>query len=194
MIGKIFSVFAIISVITALFTEKTRDLCQGILDGASKSVTLTLSLMGMMVLWNGIMNTLKEVGLVNKISKKLNPFLKIIFPNSFSKNIATEEITLCIGANLLGVSNAATPIAISAMNIMDKDNSSTIASDDMISLTLIGCFCFNFIPTTLLTIRGSHMAEINYELIVPIWICSGTCMILSVFLSKIASKIKCKNG
>lgn len=194
MIGKIFSVLSIISIATAIFTGNVKDLCQGILDGASKGVNLTLSLMGMMLLWNGIMNTLKEAGVITKLSWILHPILKRIFPHSFSENIATEEITLCISANLLGISNAATPFAIAAMDKIDKDNSLAIASDDMITLTLIGCYCFNFIPTTLLALRSSHMAEINYELIVPIWICSGTCMAFGIFLSKIASRIKRKNG
>ena len=112
MIGKIFSVFAIISVFTAITTGNTKELCQGILEGASKGVSLTISLMGMMVLWNGIMCTFKESGIIGKLSKLLQPILKRIFPRSFSENIANEEITMCISANLLGVSNAATPMAI----------------------------------------------------------------------------------
>ena len=192
MIGKIFSVFAIISVFTAIATGNTKELCQGILEGASKGVSLTISLMGMMVLWNGIMYTFKESGIIGKLSKLLRPILKRIFPRSFSENIANEEITMCISANLLGVSNAATPMAISAMERMDKAHASSYASDDMITLAMTGCFCFNIIPTTLLAIRSSHMAKINYELIVPIWICSGTCMIFGVILSKIASVRKRK--
>ena len=187
MIGKIFSVFSIISIATAITTGNTKELCQGILDGASKGVSLTISLMGIMVLWNGVMYTFKESGIIKKLSKLLRPILQRIFPRSFSENIANEEITMCISANLLGVSNAATPIAISAMKELDKVNGSPYASDDMITLAMTGCFCFNIIPTTLLAIRSSHMAKINYELIVPIWICSGTCMIFGVILSKIAS-------
>ena len=192
MIGKIFSVFSIISITTAITTGNTKELCQGILDGASKGVSLTISLMGIMVLWNGVMYTFKESGIIKKLSKLLRPILQRIFPRSFSENIANEEITMCISANLLGVSNAATPIAISAMEELDKVNGSPYASDDMITLAMTGCFCFNIIPTTLLAIRSSHMAKINYELIVPIWICSGTCMIFGVILSKIASVRKRK--
>ena len=192
MIGKIFSVFSIISIATAITTGNTKELCQGILDGASKGVSLTISLMGIMVLWNGVMYTFKESGIIKKLSKLLRPILQRIFPHSFSENIANEEITMCISANLLGVSNAATPIAISAMKELDKVNGSPYASDDMITLAMTGCFCFNIIPTTLLAIRSSHMAKINYELIVPIWICSGTCMIFGVILSKIASVRKRK--
>ena len=192
MIGKIFSVFSIISIATAITTGNTKELCQGILDGASKGVSLTISLMGIMVLWNGVMYTFKESGIIKKLSKLLRPILQRIFPRSFSENIANEEITMCISANLLGVSNAATPIAISAMKELDKVNGSPYASDDMITLAMTGCFCFNIIPTTLLAIRSSHMAKINYELIVPIWICSGTCMIFGVILSKIVSVRKRK--
>ncbi len=194
MIGKIFSVFSIISVISAIACNNVKELCQGILDGASKGVNIAFSLMGMMVLWNGIMNVFKECGLISLLSKMLKPILKHIFPDSFKDNIATEEITACISANMLGISNAATPLAISAMKELDRHNKSKIATSDMITLTIIGCSCFNLIPTTLLALRSSHMAEINYELILPIWLSSGTCMAFGIFLSRIASKIKSKNA
>ncbi|MBQ9744363.1 MAG: spore maturation protein A [Clostridia bacterium] len=188
MIGKIFSVIAFISFLIACITNNMESLCQGIIDGASKSVSVTFSLMGMMALWSGIMNVLKESGCIKILSKVLSPILKKIFPDSFSKGVAKEEITACVSANLLGISNAATPLGIKAMKELSKNSTDTIASNDMVTLCVMGCACFNLVPTTVLALRTAHGAQITYEIIVPVWICSGACMIFAVLLSKLLGR------
>ncbi|MBQ8393047.1 MAG: hypothetical protein IJX51_04660 [Clostridia bacterium] len=188
MIGMIFSVIAFTSFVTACITNNMESLCQGIIDGASKSVSVTFSLMGMMALWSGIMNVLKESGCIKLLSKILSPILRKIFPDSFSKGVAKEEITACVSANLLGISNAATPLGIRAMEELNKNNRDSKASNDMVTLCVMGCACFNLVPTTVLALRTAHGAQITYEIIVPVWICSGVCMIFAVLLSKLLGR------
>ena len=185
MIGKIFSFLAIFSFISSVFTGNTESLCNGIINGASRSVTVTISIMGMMMLWSGIMNVLKESGIIGKLSKILRPILKTVFPKSFKSGVATDEITACVSANLLGISNAATPLGIRAIEEMNKTNKSEKATNDMITLCILGCACFNLVPTTILALRSAFEAQIIHEIIVPVWICSGTCMIFGILLSKI---------
>ena len=185
MIGKIFSVLAISSTVTAVIMGNCAELCKGIIEGASKSVSVTLSLMGMMALWNGIMNVLKESGAIGALSRLMRPLLKWIFPSSFKNETATEEITACISANLLGISNAATPLGIKAIEKMNDGTKYGKATDDMISLCLLGCSCFNLMPTTLLALRSSFNAAVTYEIILPIWICSGLCMVFTIFISRL---------
>ena len=184
MIGKIFSILAIFSFTTAIFTGNIVELCNSIIEGAQRSVSVALSIMGMMILWSGIMSVLKEGGIINKLSKLLRPVLKRIFPKSFKDNVATDEITACVSANLLGISNAATPLGIRAIEEMNKSNSTDKATNDMITLCIIGCACFNLVPTTILALRNAYGAVINQEIIIPVWICSGICMIFGVLLSK----------
>ena len=188
MINKIFSFFAITSFITAIFTGNMDNLCLSIINGTAKSVSVTISLLGMMVLWCGIMSVFKESGILSILSRIIRPIFKKIFPESFKKNVATEEITACVSANILGISNAATPLALKAMRALDKQNNSDKASADMITLCIIGCSCFNIIPTTLLSLRAQHNAEIIYEIIPPVWICSFLCMFLGICITRAFSK------
>ena len=185
MIGKIFSFLSVISFITAILTGNTEAVCKGIIDGASKSVTVAFSLMGMMALWNGIMNVFKESGAIKKLSKILSPILKKIFPKSFESGQGSEEITACISANLLGISNAATPLGIRAIEELNKGNKTNKATNEMITLCIIGCACFNLLPSTVLALRAAYNAKITFEIILPVWICSGTCMGFGIILSKI---------
>ena len=190
MIGKIFSVLSFLSVVIGAITGNMDKVSQAIIVGAERSVSICFSILGMMVLWNGILYVTKETGLIKKLSNILKPLLKYIFPEAFEKNIATEEITACISANLLGISNSATPLGINAIERLSESTSDNVATRDMITLCIMGCACFNLVPTTILAIRSANNAQINTEIIVPIWICSGTCMILGVILSKIFGKIR----
>ncbi len=187
MLGKCFGVICIISVIFALLNGNLNSISSGLFLGTSKSVDLILSLVGIMGLWSGILNVLKDSGVIRGISKMLKPILRLVFPSSFKNNIATEEITACVSANMLGISNAATPLAIKAIEKMNKNNS-TVATNDMITLAVLGCSSFNLIPTTIIGIRSALQSQITDKLIIPVWICSGTCAILGIFLSRTLGK------
>jgi spore maturation protein A len=185
MLGKCFGIISCASIIYAIVTGRMSEISSAIIASIGKSTSLVISLIGAMAFWNGILKVFVDCGIIKKLSKILRPILRHVFPKSFKDDVATEEITACISANLLGISNAATPLAITAIEKMDKSRkNSKFASKDMITLAILGCSCFNFLPTTVLALRSAFSAELTYELIVPIWICSGACMILGILLSK----------
>ena len=189
MIGKCFGTLCIISVIFAIFTGNLQGLNDGILEGAGKSVTTVISLIGIMTFWNGVMEVLKDAGVINKLSRLLKPILKFVFPRAFKENKGAEEITACISANILGLSNASTPLALNAIEKLNENRDSDKATNDMITLAVLGCACFSLIPTTVIAIRMAQGASITYEIIIPVWICSGVCMLLGIILSRIIGKI-----
>ncbi len=188
MIGKCFSFLCIVSFAFACITGNMKGLADGILSGATKSVELVISLVGIMTLWGGIMEVLKSSGIISKLARLLTPILKLIFPRSFKDKKATEEITACISANLLGLSNATTPLALSAIEKMNKGRNSDKATNDMITLAVLGCASFNLVPTTVIALRAIQGASITYEIIVPVWICSGLCSLIGVILCRLIGK------
>lgn len=189
MLGKCFSILCILSFLFAIFCGNMAEVSTSILEGCEKSVNVCFSLVGIMTLWNGIMEILKESGIIKKLSKILKPILKMIFPKSFKNDTATEEITACLSASLLGVSNAVTPLAINAISKMERGTKKEYATNDMIMLCMLGCACFNIIPTTIIALREASGAEITYEILVPVWICSLACMLLGILLCRLLGKI-----
>jgi spore maturation protein A len=189
MLGKCFSLLCIISFIYGAFTNNMSSVCDGILSGAERGVSICISLIGIMSLWNGILSVFKKAGVIRLLSKILTPILKLIFPSSFKENTATEEITACVSANLLGISNASTPLAIETISKMQEGRNSDTATNDMITLSVLGCACFNIVPTTVIALRAANGAQITYGIIVPVWICSGICCILGVVLCRLFGKI-----
>ena len=189
MLGKCFALLCIISFIFAIFCGNMAEVSKSILEGCEKSVTVCISLVGVMALWNGIMEILKESKIIKGLSRLLRPLLRLIFPRSFKNDTATEEITACISASLLGVSNAVTPLAINAISKMERGIKKEYATNDMIMLCMLGTACFNIIPTTIIALREGKGASITYEILIPVWVCSLTCMLLGILLCRILGKI-----
>ena len=89
-------------------------------------------------------------------------------------------------ANMLGLSNAATPLGLKAMKILnDKNQNKQKASNDMCMLAVINSASIQIIPSTLIAIRASAGCLEPGAIILPIWIVSLITFICGVTLAKI---------
>lgn len=123
MIGKIFALICIVSTIYAAVYGNMQSLSASVIDGATKAVELSVSLCGAMCLWSGVMEVLRMSGAVNKLSRLLRPLLRVIFPTASRDENASGAIAASLAANLLGIGNAATPLALGAMRAIDEAES-----------------------------------------------------------------------
>lgn len=191
MLGKCFFVLCFLSFICAAFTGNLTELSNAVLDGAAASVELTLTLAGNMCLWCGIMEVFRKAGAIEKLSKLLSPVLRHVFPDSWRTGCAKEEITATLSANMLGIGNAATPFAVAAMTKMQEQNSQKeTATNDMVTLAVLGSSSVNLLPTTLIALRRSAGSAAPFRVILPIWICSSACALFGVILSKVTASLK----
>lgn len=186
MLIRCFVILVLCSFVYALSSNDYHLLTGAILDGAAKSVTLSLELCGMMCLWCGIMRVFRDAGVLRLLSRLLSPILRHIFPDTWENGAGREEITAAVTANLLGIGNAATPYALSAMKELDRVNPEPErASRDMVTFAVLGCASINLIPTTLIALlRSAGMAE-PYAILVPVWICSFVCAAAGIVLSRL---------
>ncbi len=195
MLGKIFGIISIMSVIFGIALGNGDKLGNAVLDGAAGAVTLTISLCGIMSLWCGIMKVMERAGIIKKISKLLSPLLKIFFPDAYKSGEGIGEISANISANLLGIGNAATPFALKAMEKLQKNNKTPkVASADMITLAVLNTASINLIPTTIIALRRSAGSAEPYSVIIPIWICSVCCSALALLLCSTLRKTSRKAG
>lgn len=181
MLKYTYSIFFAISFIFAVFCGNIRAIGEGCINGAIAAVKFMIELGTMMAFWCGIMAVFEKAGLLKFFSRLIRPVLKIVFPDACKSGNAVEEISMNIGANLLGLGNAATPMGIRAM---EKMNSALSSTDDMVMLTVLNTASVQLIPTTLLSLRTVAGAKDPYEIIVPVWICSVITVIFAVITTK----------
>ena len=185
MIGKICGLICVVSFVFGICTGNIEQLGAAVVDGAASAVTLTISLVGVMALWSGIMRVAEESGVVEKLALVLSPLLRFLFPDAYQKRNGLGEIAASISANLFGIGNAGTPLAIRAMEKLQENNGkSEVASDDMVMFTVLGSASLSIFPTTLVALRRSSGSVAPFEVIVPIWICSALTATVAVLLVK----------
>jgi len=189
MINYIWFFILVFGIIFGLITGKADILSKSIVSSTENTVTLVIGLLGIMCLWCGVMKIAERSGLTNKIAKLLKPILRLLFKEAARDEKALGAIVLNLTSNMFGLSNAATPFGIKAMEEMDKFNKNKgTASNDMALFLVLNAACIQFVPTTVISIRAACKSHNPGIIIVPAIIATGTAAIVGVIACKILQK------
>lgn len=187
MLGKFFSAICIIAFVISIITGQSAQMSSAVLDGAARSVEVTLTLIGVMSLWTGILEVFRDAGIIGKFARLLSFPMKLIFPTASKIHRGIDSAVACISANLLGIGNAATPSGIEALR--EFQNGSDVATDDSIMLTVLNTSSFSIIPTTVFALRRAAGASMLFELLPAIWLSGMIGTACAVFFVKIFALI-----
>ena len=84
------------------------------MEGAASAVTLCISMAGIMCLWSGVMEVMKQSGLSELLAAAFRPLLGRLLPQASKDSETMAAVSANVSANLLGLGNAATPLGIRA--------------------------------------------------------------------------------
>ncbi len=189
MINIIWFLILSLGIIIGIFTGKAEIISKAIVSSTASAVELVMGLVGMMCLWCGIMKIAEKSGLTNKLAKALRPILKVIFKGAGSNPKAMSSITMNLTANMMGLSNAATPFGIKAMEEMQKtNNEKDVASNDMALFLVLNAACIQFLPTTVISIRAAYNSTNPAIIILPAIIATATAAALGIVYCKILQR------
>ena len=184
MLGKIFGVFCTLSLLFGLLCGRLPEVAASVPDGAQRAVDVTLTLLGMMCLWGGVMQVLLDAGIMKKIARIFAPFLRRVFPKAYQSGEGYEEICATLSANFLGVGNAATPFAVAAMQQLQRHNPHPEKADDEeITLAVLSTASLTLVPANLLALRRAAGSAAPFAIMIPVWITSLCCAAFSLFLT-----------
>ena len=182
----IWAALILISFITSIFTDNVNALNTAIFDGAKNAVTVAIYLIGVMAFWLGIMKIAEKCGIIEFLSKLLEPIMKRVFPELKNNKNANGLITMNIAANAVGLTNAATPIGLKAMEELQKDNKQKdTATNSMCTFLAMNTAGFQLIPATVIAILAAAGSTNPTEIILPTLIVTTTTFIIAIFISKI---------
>jgi spore maturation protein SpmA len=112
-------------------------------------VNLALPLAGVMTLWLGIMRLAERAGLVQMLARGLRPGLRRLFPDVPAEHPAMGAMVMNMAANMLGLGNAATPLGLRAMKLLDSLNPRPgTATNAMCTFLAINTASIQLIPIT----------------------------------------------
>lgn len=191
MLNKIWPVFIIISFIYAFFSGNIEKVNSGIFESTKSAVELSLTFLGTMCLWNGIMQVASKSNFIKKVVKILNPIINRLFPEIKKEENIKKDISMNIVANILGLGNAATPLGIKAMCGMQEINKNKDKlSNSMMMFIVINTASIQLIPTTVIAIRTSLNSSNPTSIVFPVWIASISAITIAILITKILIKNK----
>lgn len=182
----IFYFLIVLSIIFGAINGKLQDVVNAILTGADLSVKVAFSLIGIMAFWLGIMKIAEKSGIVDFITKLIKPIAKWLFNDIPEDNKAIGDIAMSFSANALGLTNAATPIGLKAMEELQEINKDkTSASNAMCMFLAMNTAGFQIIPTTVIAVLVGIGYKNPTEIIAPTLIVTGIAFISAILTAKI---------
>ena len=189
MLNKIWPIFIIISYIYAIINGNVDKINNSIFESTSSAVQLSITFLGTICLWNGIMKIAQSTSIISRLTKKMKPIINFLFPEMKNNEKAKEEISMNIIANLLGLGNAATPLGLKAMKTMQAENiQKDTVSNSMAMFIVLNTASLQLIPTTVIAIRASLNSANPTQIILPVWGATIMAAIAGVTATKIFIK------
>lgn len=189
MMNIIWPAFIIVSFIYAILTGKVNEINEGIFSSVSDAVQLSITFLGTICLWNGIMEIVKRTTLIEKLTKFLNPLMIVLFPKLKNDNKIKSEISMNIIANVLGLGNAATPLGLKAMKSMQEKNiKKDTLSDEMMMFIVLNTASLQLIPTNVIAIRTALNSNNATQIIFPVWGATIIAAIIGIIATKLIIK------
>ncbi len=185
----IFYFLIVISIIAGAVNGKLSDVVNAILTGAELSVKIAFSLIGIMAFWLGMMKIAEKCGLISIIAKIIKPITRKLFNEIPEDSPAIGDIAMSISANAFGLTNAATPIGIKAMEELQKQNKDkTTASNAMCMFLAMNTAGFQLIPATVIAVLVGIGYKNPTEIIAPTLVVTTIAFISAIALAKLFQK------
>lgn len=186
----IFYFLIVISIVAGAVNGKLDDVVNAILSGAELSVKVAFSLIGIMAFWLGMMKIAEKCGLIEFISKLIKPITKRLFTDIPEDSPAVGDIAMSFTANAFGLSNAATPIGIKAMEEMQKHNKDkSSASDSMCMFLAMNTAGFQLIPATVIAVLVSIGYKNPTSIIAPTLLVTSIAFVSAIVFAKLFKKL-----
>lgn len=186
----IFFILISVSIIAGFVNGTLSQVVTAMLEGCETAVKVAISLIGIMAFWLGIMRVAEKSGLVKLLSKLLYPIVKPLFRDVKKDSPVIGDITMSIGANALGLTNAATPIGLKVMKELQEDNTDKdTATDSMCMFLGMNTAGFQIIPATVIAILAGLGAKNPTEIVLPTLIVTTAAFIVAILTALVFRRI-----
>ena len=160
----------------AAFHGTMGQITESFISSSTEAVNLCIFMLGVIGVWNGMMEIAVKSGLMKKIAKAMYPFIHWLFPDIPPRHKANEYIAANMAANILGLGWAATPAGLKAMRELQKlQGGSSLkkskASDMMCAFLVLNISSLQLVPINMIAYRSQY-GSVNPTAVVLPAICA----------------------
>jgi spore maturation protein SpmA len=197
MLNWIWLAMMVIAVVFGGFGGRLDVVTEGAFAQARSAVMdIALPFIGMWAIWLGMMRLAERAGLVQALSRALRPILRWLFPDVPADHPAMGAMVLSMSANMLGLSNAATPLGLRAMAHLNRLNPRPgVASNAMITFLTICTASIQLLPTTAISVLALAGIKKGIKsdataIIGPALIATAAAMCVGIFLARSLARLR----
>lgn len=189
MMNYIWPLMIAFSFLCAVATGNMSNLSSAVIASGTDSVTLAIKLLGIICLWNGLIQIAEKSELTKTLSKLLSPVLKLLFP-TLKDEEAKQTIAMNITANILGLDNAATPLGLKAMKRLSELNDNPLTADDnTVRFVVINTASLHLISTTIALLRQEYGSASPTEILFPALLTSFTALSCGLIMTSVLKRV-----
>ena len=156
----------------AAFHGTMGQITESFISSSTEAVNLCIFMLGVIGVWNGMMEIAVKSGLMKKIAKTMYPFIHWLFPDIPPRHKANEYIAANMAANILGLGWAATPAGLKAMRELQKlEVGGGRASDMMCAFLVLNISSLQLVPINMIAYRSQY-GSVNPAAVVLPAICA----------------------
>lgn len=156
----------------AAFHGTMGQITESFISSSTEAVNLCIFMLGVIGVWNGMMEIAVKSGLMKKIAKTMYPFIHWLFPDIPTRHKANEYIAANMAANILGLGWAATPAGLKAMRELQKlEEGGGRASDMMCAFLVLNISSLQLVPINMIAYRSQY-GSVNPAAVVLPAICA----------------------
>lgn len=156
----------------AAFHGTMGQITESFISSSTEAMNLCIFMLGVIGVWNGMMEIAVKSGLMKKIAKTMYPFIHWLFPDIPPRHKANEYIAANMAANILGLGWAATPAGLKAMRELQKlEEGGGRASDMMCAFLVLNISSLQLVPINMIAYRSQY-GSVNPAAVVLPAICA----------------------
>lgn len=212
MLNYLWGFMLIIGILYAAITGNLPSITDAALSSAKEAVALCITMLGVMSFWMGLMRIAENAGIISGATRKLKPFLRLLFPRLPPEHKANEYIATNMIANIFGLGWAATPAGLKAMESLAElederraaqgrlpsaaersscrsaPASKGSASNEMCTFLIINISSLQLIPVNIIAYRGQYGSVNPAAIIGPAMVATALSTVLAVIFCKVMDR------
>lgn len=181
-----------LAVVFGMINGRLDAVVAAVTDSAKMAFDLALGLTGIMIFWLGLMKIAEDCGLMSVISRLLRPLMTRLFPDVPAEHPAMGAMLMNMSANMLGLSNAATPLGLKAMKELETLNKIPgTATNAMCTFLAINTSSIQLIPVSTMAYLAASGATHPTDIVTSALLATSCSTIAAIIAVKCLAKLPC---
>lgn len=194
MLDYLWAGMILLGIVWAAIHGTMNEVTQAAMDSSREAVSLSITMLGVMSFWCGILEVGRQAGVLEQLSRFMRPVIRFLFPKLPKDHPAVNDISTNFIANILGLGSAATPAGLMAMKHLQEleeergQKERGRASPEMCTFLIINISSLQLIPMTMIAYRSQYGSVAPMAIMAPVLVVTGISTVAAVIFCKIMDR------